>query len=213
MKQRLTSDIMANLGDMPSEQLKAIENAVTISLHDYDVVKAETSVTIYEGDQTEYYIKKFLVAKRVQGCTDRTLKNYSGSIPRMLQKMGKPAVQVTTDDIRYYLATREIKDGIRKTTIDNELRYLKTFYNFMVDEDFITKNPAAKIGKIRGPKLKKKALNDLEIEKLRDACDSNKKLAILEMLLSTGCRATELVNIKRTDINGTAIVTKRIILQ
>lgn len=205
MKERLVSDIMENIGAMPDDILKAVENAVIVSLYDYDVIKAETAVAIYEGDQTEYYIKKFLVSKRVNGCTEKTLQAYGTIIPRIIREINKPVVQITTDDIRYYMAIREMRDGVSKITLDNDLRFLKTFFNFMVDEDFMPKNPAAKISKIKGPKLKKKALSDMDIEKIRNACENHKEKAVIELLLSTGCRASELVNMKKEHIRGNAI--------
>ena len=205
MKEHLVSDIMENIGDMPDEILKAVENAVIVSLYNYDVVKAETALAIYEGEQNEYYIKKFLVAKRVNGCTEKTLQAYGTIIPKIIREINKPVVQITTDDIRYFIAVREMRDGVSKVTLDNDLRFLKTFFNFMVDEDFMPKNPAAKISHIKAPKVKKKALSDMDIEKIRNACKNNKEKAIVELLLSTGCRVSELVGMKKERIRGNAI--------
>lgn len=124
----------------------------------------------------------------------------------MLNKINKTVDEITTDDIRYYLAVREQRDKISKTTLDTELRYLKTFFNFLQSEEIINKNPAMKISKIKGQKIKKEAFTEIEVEKLREGCRNNRERAIIEILLSTGCRVTELVNIKKVEINENAIL-------
>lgn len=186
-----------NLDYEESEKLK---NIIIMTLNDYDVKKKEKALVEYNGGELEFFVKKFLVTKKVEGCTDRTLKLYKTEIPKILKKINKPIKEINGDDIVLYIANRDIKDNVSKTTQDNELRYIRTFFSFLQSEEYITKNPCLKVKAIKLIKKKKKAFTQLEIEQIRNACKNAKERAMIETLLSTGCRATELVNIKIDDI-------------
>lgn len=186
--------------------VKNLKNALYMVFNDYDIKEKSTALVVRNEDRNRYCLEKFIVAKTVNGCTKRTIKVYKNEIEKMLNKINKTVDEITTDDIRYYLAVREQRDKISKTTLDTELRYLKTFFNFLQSEEIINKNPAMKISKIKGQKIKKEAFTEIEVEKLREGCRNNRERAIIEILLSTGCRVTELVNIKKDEINGNAIL-------
>lgn len=194
---KIIYNMMDGLND---EQISKLKNTATIVMNDYEVRKRETSLTVYSGNEIEYLVKKFLIEKKVQGCTDRTIGAYGKEIPKILYKINKPLKDITSDDILIYIANRDIKDKISKTTQDNELRFIRTFFAFLIGEEYITKNPCLKIKAVKGPKLKKKAFTDIEIERIRSKCKNNKEKALIETLLSTGCRVSEIVQIKHGDI-------------
>ena len=183
-----------------------LKNPLYVALNDYEIMKKTTALAIRDEDRNIYCLQKFIIAKTVDGCTKRTLKLYAEEIKKILDKIGKTVDEIETDDVRYYLALRERRDGISKTTLDNELRYLKTFFNFLLQEEIIQRNPVMKIAKIRGEKIKKKAFTELEVEKIRSGCRTNRERAIVEILLSTGCRVSELVNIKLIEIMNDSIL-------
>lgn len=188
---------------------KGITNAdieVDIALKDFEIMERTTEITILSEDRNRYLFNKFLAAKLVKGLTERSIEFYQKSLIFIFDRLNKTADNVTTDDIRLYLAIRQKKDKISKTTANNELRVLSTFYKFLQDEEIITKNPCAKIEKIKEQKTKKKAFTEIEIEKLRDALRNNREKAIFETLLSTWCRVSELVQMKKTDIDGHKIL-------
>lgn len=197
--------IIFGMENLSQEDIDKLKNQIIIVLDNYEIREKEKSLIIYEGKESEFLLKKFLVTKKVQGCTDRTLKMYKDSISKILKVLNKPIREVTSDDIVLYLANRAIKDNVSKTTQDNELRFLRTFFSFLVMEDYIIKNPCLKIKAIKAPKKKKKAFKEIEIEKLRLACKNTKEKALIELLLSTGCRAAETVSIKITDIENDRI--------
>ena len=185
-----------------SEKLR---NIIILKLNDYDIVKKEKSLVEYTGGESEYFLKKFLVTKKVQGCTDRTLNLYGTEIGKILKKINKPLKEISGDDITLYIANRDIKDNVSKTTQDNELRYLRTFFAFLVEEEYLLKNPCLKVKSIKQIKKKKQAFTQYEIEQIRAACKNLKETALIETLLSTGCRASELVSIKINDIKNDKI--------
>lgn len=182
------------------------KNQLYLVLDEYEITSKTTAIAIRNEDRNSYCLNKFLVAKTVDGCTEKTLKNYRIEIKKILDKIGKTVDDITTDDVRYYLAIRDRRDNISKTTLDNELRYLKTFYTFLTQEEIVAKNPVARISKIRGEKIKRKAFTELDVEKIRSNCRTNRESAIVEVLLSTGCRVAELVNIKIDEIQDGSVI-------
>lgn len=188
---------------------KGVQSAdieVDIVLKDFEIMTRTTEIALLSEDRNQYLFNKFLAAKLVAGCTDRTLNYYRKELIFIFDRINKTADNVTTDDIRLYLAFRQKKDGISKVTTNNELRVLSSFYSFLQDEGIINRNPCAKIDKIRYPKTKKHAFTEIEIEKLRDCLRDNREKAIFEVLLSTWCRVSELVQMKIEDMDGNKIL-------
>ena len=183
-----------------------ITNELVVILDDYDIKPAERALVVRDETINETLLQKFRVAKAVAGLSKRTLKTYKTGITSILNKIGKNVPDITSDDIRLYLALRQTRDGVSKSYADTERRYLTTFFNFLHSEELITRNPVKKIGKIKSEKKQRKAFTDMELERLRGGCKNNKEKAVIEMLLSTGCRVSELVGIKMADIKGEEIV-------
>lgn len=175
-------------------------------LGEYEVQDRTTEISIRSEDRNAYLFKKFISAKIVDGCTDRTIKFYSNTLIFVFARIDKTADSVEADDIRYYAAVRQKRDGVSKTTVNNEMRVLSSFYKYLQDEEIVLKNPMSKIGRIKHCKKKKSAFTDIEIEKIRNAARTSRERAIIETLLSTGCRVNELVNIKISDIDGDKII-------
>lgn len=175
-----------------------------ILLHDYDIMPKSTDIVPYHGDINQMLLQKFIVAKKVKGCSERTLKYYYSSIRLALAKINRPVTEITSDDILYFLAL-EMQRGISKCSVDNTRRNISSFYQWLTREEIITKNPMLKVDNIKYTKVKETALDDEEIERMRTVLRDWREKAIFEMLLSTGCRVTELVNIRLVDIEGDAI--------
>lgn len=183
-----------------------ITNELVVILDDYDIKPAERALVVRDETINETLFQKFLIGKAVAGCSKRTLEQYKSSIRRFLDKVQKNIPDITTDDIRLYLALRQTRDKISKSYADTELRYLRSLFNYLTVEELIPKNPTAKITKIKSEKKQKKAFSDIEIEQIRGACQNNRERAIVELLLSTGCRVSELVQIRLDDINNDEVL-------
>ena len=185
-----------------TDKLKAV---CLVVLNDYKLEKEETTLALYEDKSLAYYIQKFAVAKKVQGCSDNTLRYYVAQLKRTLETINKPLVEVVSDDIMLYFARRELEDKVSKTTLNNQRRVLSSFFAYLTETEVIVRNPMLSIKEIKCPKRKKKAFSEIEVEKLRNACKDEKETCIVETLLSTGCRVTELVNMKKSDINDNKV--------
>lgn len=179
---------------------------IDVILGDFEIQNRTTEIALLQEDRNEYLFKKFLTAKIVKGCTDRTIEFYQNTLKFVFDRLHKTADNVTTDDIRFYLAIRQKKDGVTKTTANNELRVLSSFYQYLQVEEIVLKNPTLRIEKIKEDKKKKSAFTEIEVEKIRDATRNARERAIVDVLLSTGCRVSELVGIKIADINGDKLI-------
>ena len=150
---------------------------------------------------TQNYVKVFLAAKRVEGCSEKTVRYYDSTIRNVLTAIGKDAKDITTDDLRMYLDDYQSRSGASKVTIDNIRRILSSFFAWLEDEDYIPKSPVRRIHKVKTCKTVKETYSDEALELMRDNSECVRDLAIIDMLASTGIRVGELVKLNRTDVD------------
>ena len=160
----------------------------------------ESGIINEEIDKTDY-VDLFLAAKRIEGCSEKSLKYYEKTICAMLDTLGKNAKHVVTDDIRTYLTEYKDKRNSSKVTIDNIRRILSSFFTWLEDEDYILKSPVRRIHKVKTTSNVKETYSDEELELMRDSCDEIRDLAMIDLLASTGMRIGEMVLLNRNDIN------------
>ena len=147
------------------------------------------------------YLAKFLEAKKMEGCSERTIKYYKVTVEQLLNKIIRPIRRVTTEEMRKYLVDYQKINTCGKTTVDNIRRNISSFFSWLEEEDYILKSPMRRIHKIRAEKLVKNVITDEDIEKLRDGCTCLRDVAMIDLLYSTGIRVGELVRLNRSDIN------------
>lgn len=154
-----------------------------------------------KATNNEEYLQMFLNAKKIEGCSERTIQYYRVTVERFLKVVQKHIPKVTAEEIRQYLVEYQSVNNCSKTTMDNIRRNLSSFFSWLEEEDYILKSPMRKIHKIRAPKIVKTIISDEEIEKLRDACTEIRDLAVIDLLYSTGIRVGELVRLNRKNID------------
>lgn len=147
------------------------------------------------------YLRFFLDAKRIEGCSERTLQYYQVTIEHLLDEITMPVRKITTDDIRSYLVRYQERGTCSKVTVDNIRRNISSFFSWLEEEDYILKSPMRRIHKIKTKTVVKEVISDENMEKMRDACKETRDLAIIDLLYSTGMRVGELVNLNRFDLN------------
>lgn len=152
-------------------------------------------------NDTQSYLKIFLAAKRVEGCSEKTIRYYESTIRNVLTSIGKEVKSVTTDDLRVYLDEYQKRSNASKVTIDNIRRILSSFFAWLEDENYIDKSPVRRIHKVKTCKTVKETYSDEALELMRDHCDGIRDLAIIDMLASTGIRVGELVKLNRSDVD------------
>lgn len=198
MKQNLITDIIQGmLPYLSNAQTEKLHEVLQHTIFNYDVTLAEKSKEI----SGENLVEPFLAAKKIEGCSEKTLKYYFSTIQSMLDKIKKDVKHIVTDDIRCYLTEYQSNKKSSKTTIDNIRRILSSFFSWLEDEDYILKSPVRRIHKVKTGLNIKETYSDETLEIMRDNCVELRDLAIIDMLASTGMRVGEMVLLNREDID------------
>ncbi len=159
----------------------------------------ETSTS--QVEQHADFLESFISAKRVEGCSERTLDYYRRTIEKMQQSIERDVRRITTEELRVYLARYQSERAVGKVTIDNVRRILSSFFSWLEDEDLILKSPVRRIHKVRTTKRVKETYTDEELETMRDASPNIRDLALIDLLTSTGMRVGEVTLLNRSDID------------
>ena len=198
MSNELITEVMQHmLPYLDNSQLIQLSLVMEKAFLNYDVVSRNH---VLEDDNTEL-LKLFVAAKRIEGCSERTLTYYQNTIETMMTSIGKNARQIRTEDLRSYLIGYQSKNQSSRVTVDNNRRILSSFFSWLEDEDYIIKNPVRRIHKVKTASNIKETYSDEDLVTLKDNCMTLRDLAILDLLSSTGMRIGELVLLNRKDIN------------
>ena len=154
-----------------------------------------------QNETNETLLQTFLTAKEVEGCSTKTLQYYDDTLVRALATIDKPIGAIESDDLRRYLNDYETTRHTSKVTIDNIRRIMSSFFSWLEDEDYIVKSPVRRIHRVKTAQLAKETLSDEELETLRDVCENERDLAVVDLLASTGMRIGELVRLDIADVD------------
>lgn len=189
---KIINQIMNDLtGVLGKAQLEVVEKVLT------KYIKEESESVNKNTD----LLQAFIAAKRVEGCSEKSLVYYGTTIKNMLETINKPEDLISTEDLRGYLDSYKLNSNVSKVTMDNIRRILSTFFSWLEDEDYIIKSPVRRIHKIRTGKTVKETYTDESLELMRDYCDEIRDLAMIDLLSSTGIRVGELVKLNKSDID------------
>jgi hypothetical protein len=174
-------------------QMKKLQEVVIKNFAENEVSKSDIN--------NEEFLAMFLSAKRIEGCSERTIKFYRTTIKHLLAKIKTNVRKMTTEEMREYLSDYQKWNNCSNVTIDNVRRNISSFFSWLEEEDYILKSPMKRIHKIKTKTVVKNTISDEGIEKLRDNCKEKRDLAIIDLLYSTGIRVGELVNLNIDDID------------
>ena len=201
MKEELMAEIMQKmLPYLDNAQLKQLRQIMEHTLFHYDV---SSNTTKTEENDDGSLIATFIAAKRIEGCSEKTLKYYQTTIEAMVSSIGKKICHIFTEDLRAYLTEYQSRHQSSRVTIDNIRRILSSFFTWLEDEDYIIKSPVRRIHKVKTASNIKEIYSDEDLEKMCDHCEELRDLAIIDMLASTGLRVGEMVLLNRDTINFT----------
>lgn len=198
--------VLNEINEIDESVIPKLKNVLYIVLNDYDFSLKNCDLAPIYNDKKSKAINMFFVTKKVEGCTDNTLRYYQTVLNTFFQKITCPLNEIAADTIRYYIATRSMNDRLSKASQDNELRVLKSFFNWCSSEGYIEKPPTMNMKPIKQEKRLKKALSEREIEMLRGASKNIRDKAIIDVLYSTGVRCSELIAMNRSDIENDEII-------
>ena len=193
MEEKLVAVINEMAGILDIAQLRILQEVML--KHFADNTTKKDAIT------NDEYLKLFLDAKKIEGCSDRTIAYYRSTIDHFIDSINEPIRSIPTETIRTYLADYQNRSKCSKVTVDNIRRNISSFFSWLEEEDYVLKSPMRRIHKIKTAKIVKQIISDEGIEILRDSCSQPRDLAIIDMLYSTGIRVGELVNLNIADIN------------
>lgn len=199
MKEKIISEIIREmLSSLNNKQLSKLKTTLEIYLYNVSIEAKQEADT--EKEEVDY-LEVFLSAKRIEGCSEKTLIYYKNTIQQMLDSIGKSVCTIVTEDLRTYLAEYQKEKQSSKVTIDNIRRIFSSFFAWLEDEDYIIKSPVRRIHRIKAASTIKETYTDEQLESMRDNCDNPRDLALIDILASTGMRVGELVLLNRDDIS------------
>lgn len=200
MSDKLINKTLLELQDhLSGDQLRRLKDVLTIECSKYLITEQKNEVVIYDETSDIAAYKQFFVSKKLQGLSSGTLNLYMQTINLFMRTLRKPYKDITTNDIRFFIANREIQDRISKGTLARERGCIVRFFHWLYIEEFIDRDPSARVENIKVPKRRKQEFSELEVEKLRSATANSKESLVIELLLSTGCRVSELVSLNFRD--------------
>ena len=197
----------AMLNVLDNEQLSQLRKVLDYTFRNISVTEKES---LHTESNNATLIDNFIAAKKVEGCSDKSIFYYKSTIINALKRIDKEVVHVTTDDLRSYLNDYQSESGASKVTVDNIRRILSSFFSWLEEENYIVKSPVRRIHKVKVGKTVKETYTDEALEQMRDHCSNARDLALIDLLASTGMRVGELVRLNRDDIdyqNRECIVT------
>lgn len=178
--------------------IRDIKDKIVLDLSKYDISHKSNEIALIDQN-SEKYLLLFLGTLRTEGKSNNTLDNYGRLINRFWRDIQKPLTEVTAFDVRFWIANKQREISAR--SCENYRSYLSSFYHWMEAEGFIDKNPMAKIKPVAYVDEQRKAFSPVELDRLRSGCETKRQRALLEMLLSTGARASELSEMNKSDID------------
>lgn len=193
MEEKLVNILNEMAEHLSIAQMKKLQEVLLKNLAENESEKADVS--------NLEYLRMFLDAKKVEGCSERTIQYYRVTLEKLLTNLEEPIRKITTEEIRSYLSDYQKINSCSKVTVDNVRRNISSFFSWLEEEDYILKSPMRRIHKIKTKQPVKEVISDEAIEKLRDSCPCTRDLAMIDLLYSTGIRVGELVNLNIADVN------------
>lgn len=201
MDNAIQSIQQAMLPHLSNSQMRQLSIALEYVLAQYDVAPKSGLETPVTGPSNAELMEAFLSAKRLEGCSDNTIRYYRATVARMLATTSLHLTHMRTDDLRRYLSEYEESSQCSKANIDNIRRILSSLFSWLEDEDYILKSPIRRIRKIKSARTVKDTYTDEALEKMRDGAKTLRDLALIDLLASTGMRVGELVKLDIADVD------------
>lgn len=199
-KAQLISDVTeALVGQIRQRDIEIVSDEMVIALRDYEVTKRVTELVKYDG-ANEMILKRYKACLVIAGRSEKTVAQYERTAKKLFIALQKNYTDMTVSDLRYFLAYEKSR-GVSNRTLENTRVQISAFFTWLLDEELIGKNPCRSIAPIKYTKEVKLPFSTVEIDSIRSACKTKKERAIVEFLLSSGVRVSELCTIRISDVN------------
>lgn len=200
IRTQIINNTMEALVGLDLDILDQIERILYIQLNNYEIQERCTEVVIHD-DSNLGLIRKFIATKRLEGKSEKTIQRYQPELEKLGIALNKKITDVETFDLRLYLAMYKENRNVSNRTLDNLRKTISSFFGWLHDEGFINRNPAKNLKQIKYEKTVKKPFTPVEREKLKNACENSRDLALIEFLYASGLRVSEVSSLNRDSID------------
>lgn len=198
-KELVVIKILSELQERYDINNKVVKDILDRNLENYILVSIDTSLMVSDLQEKIFF---FIGLKRLEGLSERTLKSYAYELNMVSRYIHKPVAQITTNDLRGYLATTKQEHGYENITVNNKISVLRSFFGVLVKEEIIEKDPTLRLKKAKvNLKTLRKPLSAEELEVVRNNCETLRDKTIIEFFVSTGCRLSEVLAVNPLEIN------------
>ena len=201
MYETFRDEMIYKLRGMDPITLSTVISALDEVACGYTISKSETALTVIGKDHFVEIVSIYMIVRKTEGLSDGTLEHVGRIMRQFINDVAKSIEEVQTNDIRAFLFRYQRTRGISNRTLDQMRSIICTFFCWAAAEGYITTNPAATVRPIKYARVPRKALTQKELEIVRRAVRTDRDLAIVEMLYSTGCRVAELCSILMSDVD------------
>lgn len=200
--EKFVNDVIFRLSPkLSGDFLEVVRNALYITMQDYEIIQKTYELAVPEELPKE--AKIYFVSRKIDGLSEKSLKQYQRTVEKFFEIVHKPVTEVKTEDCRLFFYLRQTNSKMSKRSLENQRANLNAFFTWLTDNEYIPRNPCKAIKPFKYEEKQKKELSNMELEQLRKACRDDLDRAIIEVLYSTACRVSELVDIRLDDIDMT----------
>ena len=201
IREEIINSVIIGLSGLDGKTADKIKDVLYIVLNRYEIQERCTAITTTDNS-AEDYLKAFIVTKKIEGMSENTLRRYYDENLKLIQAVGKPLSEFTTNDLRYYLALKRNRDHNCNKTLEGVRHCWSSFFGWLTKEEVIDKNPCLKLSQIKCQKQVKQSFSAVDLDKMRRACaDNPRDLALIDFLYTTGCRVSEVSAINVSDVD------------
>lgn len=201
MVEKVINGVLAAMQEyLSDDQLQKLENVLVIQLHGL-VIQEECTQLVVSERHWEKILRLYIASKRLENCAESTLRNYERCVRMIFEGLNKKIHEITTNDLRYYLAMYQEQRGISLSYMETLRHYISSFFGWATDEGYIQRDPSRRLKRVKVPKMIKRPYTAEEREHLRCMAKTERDLAIMEVLYSTAGRIGEVISLNRDDIN------------
>ncbi|EOS37113.1 hypothetical protein C808_03831, partial [Lachnospiraceae bacterium M18-1] len=185
VRTQIINNVLEALVGMENVILDKVESVLHIQLKDYEIQERCTEVVLHDGSNLGF-VRKFIATKRLEGKSEKTLEKYQMDLENLIGCLNKKLVEVETFNLRLYLSLYKENRKISNRTLDNIRKSISSFFSWLNDEGFISRNPARALKQIKYDKVVRKPFSAVDREKLKNACEFLRDLALTEFLYASG---------------------------